>query len=98
MTKLFVNALNECLINALNECLITDECRHSLLIKNRAVAINDESLLSPELLFETNHRIVFEKNKSFYFFLVSTHMVERICNMSSAEKATFQCKKCLAML
>ena len=81
--------MTEPFVNALNECLITDECSHSLLVKNRAVAINDESLLSPELLLETNHRIVFEKNKSFYFFLVSTHTVERICNLSSAEKSYF---------
>ena len=42
------------------------------------------------------------KNKCFFekqvaLFLVSTRTVKRICDLISAEKATFQREKCLAM-
>ena len=36
--------------------------------------------------------------KQVVLFLVSTRTVKRICNLISAEKATFQREKCLAML
>jgi len=39
---------------------------------------------------------VFEKQ--VVISIVSTRTVKRICNLISAEKATFQCEKCLAML
>ena len=44
----------------------------------------------------SKNKCVFEKQ--VVLFLVSTGMVKRICNLVSAEKATFQREKCLAML
>ena len=45
---------------------------------------------------KNKNKCVFEKQ--VVLFLVSTHTVMRICNLISAEKATFQREKCLAML
>ena len=42
------------------------------------------------------NKFVFEKQ--VVQVLVSTCAVKRICYLISAEKATFQCEKCLAML
>ena len=42
------------------------------------------------------NKCVFEKQ--VILFLVSTCTVKRICNLISAEKATFQREKCPAML
>ena len=42
------------------------------------------------------NKCVFEKQ--VVLFLVSTHIVKRICNLIGAEKATFQREKCLPML
>ena len=44
----------------------------------------------------SKNKCVFEKQ--VVLSLVSTRTVERICNFVSAEKATFQREKCLAML
>ena len=43
-----------------------------------------------------NKKCVFEKQ--VVLFLVSTRTVKRICNLISAEKATFEREKWLAML
>ena len=48
------------------------------------------------LMVSKKMKCVFEKQ--IILFLVSTHSVKRICNLISAEKATFQRKKCCAML
>ena len=45
---------------------------------------------------KNKNKCVFEKQ--VVLFLVSTPMVRRISNLISAEKATFQREKCLAML
>ena len=45
---------------------------------------------------KNKNKCVFEKQ--VVLFLVSTRTVKRICNLISAEKATFQREKCLAML
>ena len=48
------------------------------------------------LMVSKKIKCVFEKQ--IILFLVSTHSVKRICNLISAENATFQRKKCCAML
>ena len=45
---------------------------------------------------KNKYKCVFEKQ--VVLFLFSTRTVKRICNLISAEKATFQREKCLAML
>ena len=45
---------------------------------------------------KNKNKCVFEKQ--VVLFLVNTRTVKRICNFISAEKATFQFEKCLAML
>ena len=40
---------------------------------------------------------MFFSEKQVALFLVSTRTVKRICDLISAEKATFQREKCLAM-
>ena len=45
---------------------------------------------------KNKNKPIFEKQ--IVLFLVSTHTVKRICNLISAEKATFHREKCLAML
>ena len=45
---------------------------------------------------KNKYKCVFEEQ--VLLFLASTRTVKRICNLISAEKATFQREKCLAML